>query len=85
MDHEWERLARSTAQRGLFGAGWLFLGAGLLGLAAWGLSCLECSQASWVPKLLVPLALAGALLLVAAAVRARRRTLRYDPYRDVKR
>jgi len=85
MDHEWERLARATGQRGLWSAGWLFFGAGLLGLAAWGLTCLECSQASWVPKLLVPLAILGALLLVGAAVRARARTLRYDPYRDVKR
>jgi anti-sigma factor RsiW len=85
MDHEWERLARSSGQRGLWSAGWLFFGAGLLGLAAWALACLEFSQASWVPKLLVPLALLGALLLVVAAVRARARTLRYDPYRDVKR
>lgn len=85
MDHEWERLARSTRQRGLWTAGWLFLGGGILGLVAWGLACLECSQASWVPKLLVPLALAGAALLVGAAVRARLRTMRYDPYRDVKR
>jgi len=85
MDHEWERLARSTGQRGLWRAGWLSFGAGLLGLGAWGLTCLESSQASWVPKLLVPLAILGALLLVGAAVRARARTLRYDPYRDVKR
>ena len=85
MDHEWERLARSSSQRGLWSAGSLLVGAGLLGLAAWGLTCLECSQASWVPKLLVPLAILGALLLVGAAVRARARTLRYDPYRDVKR
>jgi anti-sigma factor RsiW len=85
MDHEWQRLARSSAQRGLRGAGWLFLGAGVLGLVAWGLWRLECSEAPWLPKLLVPLALLGALLLVTAAVRARRRTLRYDPYRDVKR
>jgi anti-sigma factor RsiW len=85
MDHEWERLERESGQRGLWSAGWLFFGAGLLGLGAWGLTCLECSQASWVPKLLVPLAILGALLLVAAAVRARARTLRYDPYRDVKR
>jgi len=85
MDHEWERLARSAGQRGLWGAGSLLVGAGVLGLAAWGLTCLECSQASWVPKLLVPLAALGALLLVGAAVRARARTLRYDPYRDVKR
>ena len=85
MDHEWQRLARSPGQRGLRSAGALLLGAGLLGLAAWGLTCLECSQASWVPKLLVPLAILGALLLVGAAVRARARTLRYDPYRDVKR
>lgn len=85
MDHEWERLARSGGQRGLWSAGWLFLGAGVLGLAAWGLACLECSEASWVPKLLVPLAILGALLLVGAALRARARTLRYDPYRDVKR
>ncbi len=85
MDHEWERLARSSGQRGLWSAGWLLCGAGLLGLGAWGLTCLECSQASWVPKLLVPLAILGAVLLVVAAVRARMRTLRYDPYRDVKR
>ena len=85
MDHEWERLARSSGQRGLWSAGWLLFGAGLLGLAAWGLTCLECAQVSWVPKVLVPLAILGALLLVGAAVRARARTLRYDPYRDVKR
>lgn len=85
MDHEWERLARSTGQRGLWSAGWLLVGAALLGLLAWALCCLELSHASWVPKLLVPLALVGAALLLAAAVRARLRTLRYDPYRDVKR
>jgi len=85
MDHEWGRLARSAGQRGLRGAGALFLGAALLGLAAWALACLEFSHASWVPKVLVPLAILGSLLLVGAAVRARARTLRYDPYRDVKR
>jgi anti-sigma factor RsiW len=85
MDHEWERLARSTSQRGLRSAGALLLGAGLLGLVAWGIFCLESSQASWAPKLFVPLLAAGALLLLAAALRARMRTLRYDPYRDIRR
>ena len=85
MDSEWERLARSRAQRGLWSAGWLFSLAALAGLLAWGLTCLECSNLSWAPKVLVPLLLVGAGLLVAAAVRARARTMRYDPYRDVKR
>ena len=79
------RAETASGARRLRSAGALFLGAGLLGLAAWGLFCLENSQASWVPKLLVPLAIAGALLLLGAAVRARARTLRYDPYRDIRR
>lgn len=85
MDHEWERLARSQGQRGLWSAGWLFTLAGVAGLLAWGLTCLECSGLPWAPKVLVPLLLCGAVLLLVAAVRARARTLRYDPYRDVKR
>ncbi|MBK7645503.1 MAG: hypothetical protein IPJ19_21130 [Planctomycetes bacterium] len=86
MDHEWARLARSATQRGLpLGTGWILLLAGLSGLAGWGLVCLECSAASWVPKLFVPLVLAGAALLMAGALRARARTLPFDPYRDIKR
>ena len=60
MDHEWERLARSGGQRGLWSAGWLFFGAGVLGLAAWDSTawsarrhpgCRSCSSRSrsWVP------------------------------------
>lgn len=85
MDHEWQRLARSRSQRGLWFAGWAALLAGLAGLLGWSLWCLECSSWPLAPKILLPLALAGSALLVGAAVRARRRTMRYDPYRDVQR
>lgn len=85
MDHEWTRLARSRSQRSLWLAGWLALLAGLLGLLGWSLWCLECSDWPLAPKILLPLALAGAAVLLGAAVRARRRTMRYDPYRNVQR
>ena len=86
MDAEWRRLDRdpiqsagSTLAYGLL----LVSGAGLLIAAFVGLYLLE--QVHPLVRLLLGLALSGFLLLLALALRARLRTLPYDPYQEVER
>lgn len=85
MDHEWARLERELVQRGGSRLAWSVLVVSALGLGGWLLFEVVRSPLELVPKALI-LALAGSLvLLLALSVRARLRTLRYDPYTKVQR
>jgi anti-sigma factor RsiW len=86
MDHEWRRLALDPVQRGAVGFGWLAFAGGALGLAGlllWRFVSDDSIDA--LERGLVASLVAGAVVLLAAAVRARLRTLPYDPYRNVER
>ena len=85
MDYEWERLGRDGIHRAGLGLGFaaLFVG-GLIGIG---------SLAYWIAfgplplweKVLAGACLGGGLLLFLSVLRARMRTLPYDPYTEVKR
>jgi len=86
MDHEWRRLERDGVQRAGLGLGWslvLACGLGLLGWAAWAVA--SDPELELVPKLLIGGAMLGAASLFLATLRARLRTLSYDPYTEVER
>lgn len=85
MDHEWSRLARDPVQRAGLGLGWLALLVGALGLAGWGLVALWRSELEPLPRFLLLTLVLGAVLLFLATLRARLRTLPYDPYVEVER
>ena len=86
MDHEWERLTRDPLHRlGIDGSLWL-LGAVALGLLGYGVYAVA-TAADLAPavRVLLGLLLVGTLALFLATLRARLRTLPYDPYRDLER
>ncbi len=85
MDHEWERLAVEPLQRGTLALGWILLLAGTLGLGGFALFLLFSSDAPLAVKCLLGALVAGGALLLLATLRARLRTLPYDPYTEVKR
>ena len=85
LDHEWAALAREPLQRGTLILGWILLAAGALGLAGWcGFALCTC-ELPLLLKLLFGALLAGGLLLLLATLRARLRTLPFDPYTRVER
>jgi hypothetical protein len=84
-DHEWEALARSPTQRGALGLGWALLGLGVFGALGYGLFELYACGAPTLVKLLGFALFFGLSLLLGATVRARLRTLPFDPYRKVQR
>jgi len=85
-DYEWRRLAADPLQRGTLGVGWVALSVGVLGLLGLYLwRFLVDDSVEWVERALVLSATVGGLALLAAAVRARLRTLPLDPYRNVER
>jgi anti-sigma factor RsiW len=86
VDHEWRRLALDPLQRGALGFGWVAMAVGTLGLAGlvlWRFAADESIGA--LERGLVVSLVVGAGALLAAAVRARLRTLPFDPYRNVER
>lgn len=86
FDHEWRRLALDPLQRGTLGLGWLALTVGALGLAGLTLWRFVADDSiGAVERGLVVALVVGAGALLAAAVRARLRTLPFDPYRNVER
>ena len=85
MDSEWARLDASPLHRGGLGLGLGFLLLGASGLCLWfGFELLRSDLPPWSKACLGSL-FAGALLLLCVTVRARLRTLPFDPYTEIKR
>ena len=85
MDTEWERLEGDLFHRLCHWAGWGLFVVGGLGLCGWGSFEVLVSDMPVLPKALVATLLAGSLVLFLSTVRARMRTLPYDPYRSIQR
>jgi anti-sigma factor RsiW len=85
MDHEWARIAADPWQRAAvrLGAGLLLFA--LIGVSVWTLVLLLRSELGLFPKLSLLAAGAGFVLLLSTTLRARLRTLPYDPYTKVER
>ncbi len=85
MDHEWRRLAGQWPERAGVPLG--------LGLALGGTALLGAALVAWISASALPMlvklgalaVIAGLALLLALALRARLRTLPYDPYTKVER
>lgn len=84
-DFEWSRLETDLLQRTGSRLGWLLFAGGSMGLAGWGIWSVAVAEMEALPKLLALSSIAGALLLLLMAIRARLRLLPYDPYRKVQR
>ena len=86
IDHEWKRLEREVLHSGGNFFGFLLAALGTLGLSGWALlELLRNDELTLVPKLLIGMTVAGFALLFLVILRARLRTLPYDPYTEVKR
>ncbi len=84
-DYEWKRLRGEPLQSVGMRVGWILFVAGLVAVAAWVLWRLEASALDpWI-RVALGAALFGLAVLVAFTLRARLRTLPYDPYRDIQR
>lgn len=85
MDFEWERIARSSAQRTGVSIAWTLIVVASLGLLAWGVYEELCSSLALAPKILITALIAGLALLLYITAKNRMRTLPFDPYTKVKR
>lgn len=84
-DHEWRRLAEDGLQRAGAGLGWALAFVGGLVLAGYAAYEIYDSELSAVAKAAVCTFLFGLVLLFLTTLRARLRTLPYDPYTEVER
>lgn len=85
MDGEWARLAADPVHRGGLGLGLGLLCLGGSGLFLWSLFELLRSDLPLLSKVCLGGLFGGALLLLCVTVRARLRTLPFDPYTEIKR
>jgi anti-sigma factor RsiW len=85
MDHEWRRLELDPLQRTGTTVALVLLFVGGVGLLGWLAFELYRSDLPLVPKLLLAALLAGSALLFLLMLRARLRTLPYDPYTEIQR
>ncbi len=86
MDSEWKRLEEDAVQRSTGTLGWLLLVLSGLGIVIWGVVQLALSpELDTLPKVLLMCLLAGLFLIFLLILRARLRTMPFDPYTDVKR
>jgi hypothetical protein len=85
LDHEWRRVAAEPLQRASRGLGLALVALGLLAALAWLVWAILRAELALALKAAVVCTLLGSLALLLAALRLRRRTLPYDPYRDLER
>lgn len=84
-DHEWERLRSELLHSTGTTLAWILTVVGALGLALLGLVGLLSSDLAPILKLCLGVLVGGLALLLALTLRARLRTLPYDPYTKVER
>ncbi len=85
MDFEWARLERDPLHRVGMGGGLLLLLLGATGLVGWGTWGIAVSDEPLALKLLFGSLLVGGLAMLLASIRARLRTIPYDPYTEIQR
>lgn len=85
MDYEWDRLSVDPVHSLGNKVGWTLFVLGILGVFGFQFVELLGSELSLLPKLLWLAVLTGITTLILLTVRARLRTLPYDPYRKVNR
>ena len=86
IDHEWRRLERGVVHSGGHFLGFLLAALGTLGLSGWALfELFREDELALFAKLLISMTIGGFALLFLVILRARLRTLPYDPYTEVKR
>jgi anti-sigma factor RsiW len=84
-DFEWSRITRSRPRRYVLAIAWCFIVADVAGLLGFGLYEFLRSSAPLAFKVLVVSGLVAFLVWFGLVVRARIRTLPYDPYTEIKR
>lgn len=84
-DYEWRRIEEDGVHRAALGLGWTLVFVG--GLIGFGWLALELSRAEMplLPKVLVGLLIGGLTIVFLLTLRARLRTMPYDPYTEVER
>ena len=85
MDSEWDRLEKEWLHAGGQSLSLLLIAAGVVGLAGWGAYLAATASFTLVPRVLLVSLLLGLAGLFLVSLRARLRTLPYDPYTKVKR
>lgn len=85
MDHEWRRLAEDGVQRTGLHLGWGLVVACSVGVSGWVTWLVLSSELGLFEKALIAGLLIGFVLLFLCTLRARLRTLPYDPYTKVER
>jgi hypothetical protein len=86
IDHEWNRLEKEVLHSGGNFLGFLLAALGTLGLSGWALiELFREDELGVFPKLLIAMTIGGFAILFLVILRARLRTLPYDPYTEVKR
>lgn len=85
LDFAWKRLERELLQRAGWRVGWTVLSIAVLGILGLGLWSVLQAELSPLAKALILGLLGSLLLLFALTLRARLRTLPYDPYKEIQR
>ncbi len=85
MDSEWDRLEKEWLHTGGRSFSLLLTAAGVIGLFLWGVYAAATASFGLVPRVLLVALLVGLAGLFLVTLRARLRTLPYDPYTKVKR
>jgi len=84
-DHEWARIERGVIHGTGWTLGWILTAFGSLALAVAGVLCVWTSDVDPRIKFCLCVASLGLLILFLLVLRARLRTLPFDPYTEVKR
>jgi anti-sigma factor RsiW len=85
MDHEWGRLDDDALHRVGIQGGLMLLLLAAVGLIGWSVAAVAVSDLALWKKLICGSMLGGGLLMLLATIRARLRTLPYDPYTEIQR
>lgn len=85
MDYAMGALERELLQRAGWHVGWTVLTIALLGLLGWACFAVATGELPLLGKLLILCILGSLVLLFGLTLRARLKTLAYDPYTEIQR